>query len=105
MDVSDFQPIQNYVLIDQDEDPDQTDEGLYVPGEAKNTCVTGTVLSAGPGYKGRSRNMQLEEGDRVLFHGGSSRDFPGAGETLRMVRQTNIFATIDDVAVGAYQTA
>lgn len=106
MDVTDIRPIQNYVIIDEEERPSETAGGIYLAGDAQEDCTSGVVRATGPGYKGRERPMQVEEGDRVLFHSGSGRDIPGASETVRMVRQTNIYAKIDGaVAQGAYQSS
>ena len=64
-----FQPLGNRVLIEREEQTNQTASGLYIPDSAKEKPSEGKVIAVGKD----AIEAGLKEGDIVLFpkYGGS----------------------------------
>lgn len=69
-----IQPCDDYILIDPDELPDETEGGVIIPANAKvhrnKLTMRGTVIAVGPGRmlrNGVRAPVDCKPGDRVLF--------------------------------------
>lgn len=63
-------PFFNRVLVEPDSTPDQTESGLFIPTQAKEKPMRGTVISVGAGRilnDGRVYPCAVKVGDKVLF--------------------------------------
>ena len=58
--LSQFQPVSDRVIIRQDDMPEKSKDGFYIPKTARNTQRTARVLAAGP-------DSTLKPGARVYF--------------------------------------
>jgi len=70
-----FQPLGNRVLIEREEQTNQTASGLYIPDSAKEKPFEGKVVAVGKD----AIEAGLVEGDRVLFpkYGGTEVTIDG----------------------------
>lgn len=75
MDVSRIKAQGPWVLIKVDAPPEKSTGGIYLPAgnlEERLGHITGTVLSVGPGHRGKGGSRiptGIAVGDRVLFRG------------------------------------
>lgn len=58
--ITQLQPVSDRIIIRQDDMPEKTKEGFYIPKTAKNTRRTARVMAAGP-------DSTLRPGARVYF--------------------------------------
>jgi chaperonin GroES len=94
----DFQPLSNRVLVEITDDQSgdrETESGIIVPDmDEDNQVYAGEVLAVGNGrfMHGSREEMQLKEGDQVLFSEYQGRDLPVGNEetTYRVIRENNI---------------
>ena len=70
-----FQPLGNRVLIEREEQTNQTASGLYIPDSAKEKPSEGVVIAVGKD----AIEAGLKEGDVVLFpkYGGTEATIEG----------------------------
>jgi co-chaperonin GroES (HSP10) len=75
MDVSKIQAQGPWVLVKVDDPPKKSKAGIYLPVgnlEERLGHITGTVLSVGPGHRGKGGSRiptDINVGDKVLFRG------------------------------------
>lgn len=64
-----IKPLGDRVVVQPEEQEDQTESGLYIPESAKEKPQMGSVISVGPGRveNGHRIEMNVSEGDRVLY--------------------------------------
>ncbi len=76
-------------------DPPPEKKGLlHVPGVAKTRERTGTVLGVGPGRAAGRYPVELREGDRVMFRLGTGREFELGGETVLVIRESEVLGVL-----------
>ena len=66
--------------------------GLYIPDNAKEKPMQGTVIAAGPGSK--DEPMEVKKGDEVLFGKYSGTEVTVEGKKYLIIKQSDIFATL-----------
>ncbi len=65
-----FTPLGDRVLVEREEEQTTSNGGIIIPDNAKEKPLQGKVISVGPGKQldnGSVQNMNVKEGDRVLF--------------------------------------
>ena len=87
-----IQPLSDRVLIEPTAAEEVTASGIIIPDSAKEKPLKGTVLAVGNGTK--DEEMQLKEGDQVLYgkYAGSEIEFEG--EKYLIMRQSDVLAVI-----------
>ena len=90
-------PLEDRVVIQQIEAEEKTAGGIVLPDTAKEKPQRGRVLSVGPGKlldNGGRAEINLKEGDEVLFGKYSGTDIKVNGEEIKILRETDILAKI-----------
>lgn len=91
-------PLDNRVLVKQDEEPEMTSGGLYLPDTAKESPQQGVVRRVGPGKRldsGELLPLSVKEGDKVIFGKYSGTKMKVDGEELLFMREDDIMAIVE----------
>ena len=94
-----IKPIRDYVLIRRVESESKTAGGLIIPDNAKEKPVQGIVIAVGDGKiddNGQIVKPVVKEGDKVLFTKWSGNDVKMNGETVVVMKESDIIAIIED---------
>lgn len=83
-----LQPTKGRVIIRPDKQEEITTGGIIIPGNAKTPPSYGTVVACGK-FEGV---IQPKAGDRLLFAKYAAQEIEHEGETLKMVRESEVFA-------------
>lgn len=106
-------PCDDYVLIDPDALPDETDGGVIIPSNAKvhrhKLTARGTVVAVGPGRllrNGIRAPVDCKPGDRVVYEQFEGYEhmfeldperFGGVNEKkLRLIREASLLGVLDE---------
>ena len=92
-----LRPLGDRVVIKAVEREEMTKAGIYLPDTAKEKPQEGIIESVGPGRildSGERSQMELKEGDRVLFAKYAGTEFKLEGEDLLILRESDILAVI-----------
>ena len=89
-------PLGDRVLLRSLEETGQTRGGLFIPDSAKEKPQQGEILAVGPGRfdEGERVPMDLKVGDRVLFGKYSGAEVVIEGESLLILRETDVLAVL-----------
>jgi chaperonin GroES len=71
--------------------------GIIIPDTAKEKPMEGKIVEVGPGRMtddGKTVNMQVKKGDRVLYGKYSGTEVSIEGEEYLIMRESDIFAVI-----------
>ena len=87
-----LKPLADRVIIKPTPAEEVTMSGIIIPDSAKEKPLKGTILAVGNGTK--DEEMQLKEGDQVLYgkYAGSEIEFDG--EKYLIMRQSDVLAVI-----------
>lgn len=91
-------PLGDRVLVKQDEEPQVSEGGIYLPETAKEAPQWGTVVRVGQGKSldnGEYRPLVVKEGDKVLFGKYSGTKVKVGTEELLFMREDDIMATVE----------
>ena len=94
-----IQPLEDRVLIQRVETEEKTEGGIIVPESAKEKPQEGLVRAVGPGKTndaGERVEMQVSEGDKVLFGKYSGTEITLQGEEHLILRESELLAIIED---------
>ena len=87
-----IKPLGTRVLIQVSEAEEKTASGLYIPNTAQEKPQKGVVIAVGNGTK--DEEMQLKEGDTVIFGKYSGTEITIEGTKYLMMKQDDIMAII-----------
>ncbi|GIW87605.1 MAG: 10 kDa chaperonin 1 [Isosphaeraceae bacterium] len=90
-------PLEDRVVIEQIEAEEKTAGGIVLPDTAKEKPQRGKVLAVGPGRlldNGSRAEINLKEGDEVLFGKYSGTDIKVDGHEIKILRESDILAKI-----------
>lgn len=93
-----FQPLGDRVVIEREESLDTTAGGIVLPESAKDKPARGVVISVGPGRvldDGSRSQMQVKEGECVLFSSYAGESFTVGDDELLLMREDDILAVIE----------
>jgi chaperonin GroES len=93
-----LRPLGDRVVIKPSAREEMTKSGIVLPDTAKEKPQEGTILAAGPGKildDGKREQMDVKEGDRVLYSKYAGTEFKVDGEDLLIVSQKDILAIVD----------
>ena len=92
-------PLGDRIVIRRFEADDKTAGGILLPDSAKNKPQKGKVLAVGPGRllkDGSRRELQVKEGDTVLFTNWAGDEFKQSqGENVLLMREEDVLAVIE----------
>lgn len=89
-----IKPLSDRVLVQRIESENKTASGLYIPDTAKEKPLEGIVRAAGPGNG--DRDMQVKEGDKVLFGKYSGTEISVNGIEHLILREDEILAIVTE---------
>jgi len=89
-------PLADRVVIKALEETEQTRGGLFIPDTAKEKPQQGEVVAVGAGkYEdGKLVPMAVKVGDKVLYGKYSGTEVTIDGDTLLILRETDVLAVI-----------
>lgn len=92
-------PLGDRVLVKQDDEPQKTAGGLFLPETAKEAPQWGTVVRVGPGKvvesTGQLRHLGVKEGDKVIFGKYSGTKVKMGEDELLFMREEDIMAVVE----------
>jgi chaperonin GroES len=92
-----IRPLEDRVVVQQVEAEEKTAGGIVLPDTAKEKPQRGRVLAVGPGKlldSGSRAEIDLKEGDEVLFGKYSGTDVKVDGEEVKILRESDVLAKI-----------
>lgn len=92
-------PLGDRVLVKQDEEPQMTQGGIYLPETAKEAPQWGRVVRTGKGKaleNGEIRALFVKEGDKVIFGKYSGTKVKVGSDELLFMREDDIMAVVED---------
>ena len=91
-----IKPLFDRVVLKIEKDESPNVGGIFLPDMSKEKSQIATVISVGKGgmLDGNEIEMQVKEGDRVLFSKFAGTEFKYKGEDLLIIKQTDILAII-----------
>ncbi|REJ78204.1 MAG: co-chaperone GroES [Acidobacteria bacterium] len=99
-----IKPLHDRVIIRRVDEDTTTTGGIIIPDSAKEKPQEGEVIAAGAGkYKedGTRQQLDVQEGDRVLFGKYSGTEITIDGEELLMMREDEILGIIERAGASA----
>ena len=93
-----FKPLLDRVVLKRVEEENRTAGGLIIPDTAKEKPSQGIIVAVGPGGRdedGKLVAMTLKEGDRVLFGKWSGTEIKIDGETLLIMKETEVLGILE----------
>lgn len=94
-----LKPLGNRVVVEPIEQEEITAGGIVLPETAKEKPQRGKVLAAGPGERndnGDRIDLDVAEGDTVLFAKYAGTEFKMDGKKLLILRETDLLAIVTD---------
>ncbi len=93
-----LQPLGDRVVVERDASEERTAGGIVLPDSAKDKPSRGTIVSVGTGRilsDGSRAEMQVKEGDRVLFTSYAPETITLGDDEYLLMREEDILAVID----------
>ena len=89
-------PLADRVVVRSLESNEQTRGGLFIPDTAKEKPQEGEILAVGPGRfeDGKRVPMEVKVGDKVLFGKYSGTEVMIDGESLLILRESDVLAVL-----------
>jgi chaperonin GroES len=94
-----LKPLGNRVVVSPIEQEEMTAGGIVLPETAKEKPQRGTVLAVGPGErndKGKRIDLDVAEGDTVLFAKYAGTEIKMGGKKLLILRESDLLAIVND---------
>ena len=92
-----IKPLFDKVVVEAVTVEEKTKSGFILPSSAQEKPQTCTVVAVGPGgvVDGKEVTMQVKPGDKVLYSKYSGSQFKLDGETVTIIRQSDILAIVE----------
>ena len=90
-------PLADRVVVKPLEELEMKKGGIIIPDTAKEKPMQGEIMEVGPGRvtdDGKTVNMQLKKGDRVLYGKYSGTEVSIETEEYLIMRESDIFAIV-----------
>lgn len=90
-------PLADRVVVKPMEEAETNKGGIIIPDTAKEKPMQGEIIEVGPGRvtdEGKTVNMQLKKGDRVLYGKYTGTEVSIDTEELLIMRESDIFAIV-----------
>ncbi|MDO5391173.1 MAG: co-chaperone GroES [Eubacteriales bacterium] len=88
-----LKPLGNRVVLQELEAEEKTPSGIILPDSAKEKPQEAVVVAVGPGDE--ESEMQVKEGDRVIYAKYSGTDVKLDDEEYIIIDQKDIFAIVE----------
>ena len=93
-----LKPLQDRVIVKQDEAEEKTKSGILLPDAAKEKPTRGKVISVGPGKlddKGRLMPLGVKANDTIIYGKYSGNDIEVDGKKFVILRESEIFGVVE----------
>lgn len=92
-----LKPLGDRVVLKQQETEEKTQSGIILPDSAKEKSQVAVVVAVGPGIKkdGKKVDMQVKEGDKVIYSQYAGTDVKLEDEEYIVVGQDDIIAIVE----------
>jgi chaperonin GroES len=93
-----FRPLHDRVLVKPTEQETKTAGGIIIPDTAKEKPMQGQVLAVGSGARsedGKVTPLDVKVGDKVLYGKWSGTEIKIEGDTLLVMRESDLMGVID----------
>lgn len=92
-----LKPLGDRVVLKQQETEEKTQSGIILPDSAKEKSQVAVVVAVGPGTKkdGKKVDMQVKEGDKVIYSQYAGTDVKLEDEEYIVVGQDDIIAIVE----------
>lgn len=92
-----LKPLADRVVVEPIEQEEMTAGGIVLPETAKEKPQKGTVVAVGPGkYEdGALVEMQVKEGDQVLFAKYAGTEIKIEGKKVLILRESDLLAIVE----------
>ncbi|MDR1953010.1 MAG: co-chaperone GroES [Clostridiales Family XIII bacterium] len=87
-----IKPINDWVVIKRVEAEERTKSGIILSGQAKEQPQIAEVIEVGPGTE--EVKIVVKKGDKVIFSQYGGMDVKYDGEEYKLVKQSDIYATV-----------
>ena len=94
-----IKPLADRVVVRALEEQEVNKGGIIIPDTAKEKPMEGEIIEIGPGRtteEGNKVSMEVRKGDRVLYGKYSGTEVSIAGEEYLIMRESDIFAVIQN---------
>ncbi len=94
-----FHPLDDRVLVEREEALSKTAGGIFIPDTATDAPNRGTVVSVGPGHKGKKgflRPTDVKPGQRVIFNKYSGNELKLGNKDYVIMRETDIIGIVEE---------
>lgn len=94
-------PLFSRVIIEKEIAATQTPGGLYIPEQATDIPMRGTVVAVGPGKilpNGEIQKMTLKVGDKVVFGKYAGSEVAIEKKKLLLLLEEDVFAKVEEIA-------
>jgi chaperonin GroES len=92
-----IKPLSDRVVVKPIEDSEEMRGGLYIPDTAKEKPQQGEIMAVGPGRvsdEGQRIEMELKQGDKVLYGKYSGTEVTVGGEQYLILREADVLAVV-----------
>jgi chaperonin GroES len=92
-----IKPLADRVVVKPIEETEEMRGGLYIPDTAKEKPQQGEIVAVGPGRmsdEGQRIDMELKNGDKVLYGKYSGTEVTVGGEQYLILREADVLAVI-----------
>ena len=96
-----FRPLHDRVVVRRIEAEEKTTGGIIIPDTAKEKPIEGEVIAVGPGARneqGQIVQLDVKEGDRILFGKWSGTEVKIDGEELLIMKESDIMGVVETSA-------
>ena len=93
-----LRPLQDRVIVKQQEAEQKTKSGIFLPDAAKEKPTTGKVIAVGPGKlddNGKPMELGLRAGDTVYYGKYSGTEVEVNGEKFVILRESDILGVLE----------
>ena len=93
-----LKPLQDRVIVKQDEAELKTKSGILLPDAAKEKPTRGKVISVGPGKlddKGRLMPLGVKVNETIIYGKYSGNDIEVDGQKFVILRESEIFGIVE----------
>lgn len=91
-------PLHNRLIVKRSEEDETTAGGIIIPDSAKEKPQQGNVVAVGPGRRddqGNRVEMQVAQGDRVLFSKYSGTEITLDGTEHLIITEDDVLAVLE----------
>jgi len=93
-----LRPLQDRVIVKQQDAEEKTKSGIYLPDAAKEKPTKGKVISVGPGRlddNGKAMEIPVRVGDTVYYGKYSGTEIEVDGQKFVILRESDLLGVLE----------